>query len=205
MGCEVGLTSNVGPAASETLVALAGEFLEPIATRLLSSRGEAPANAPVFESVRNPGHALTERAVNFIVKAAARRAGVNTAASVHWLRHLGWSKSHWGRLIDRSQSGGVAPGCVPFAEILVTAPITTSIDVLGQVLAAPRARFGLICSPRGLGRTGASISRSEYQLAMDSFFLLGRIRQTGIDCVRRDLDLVCQLVFLDFPSARNPL
>jgi site-specific recombinase XerC len=35
----------------------------PIATRLLESRGEAPANAPVFESVRNPGHALTERAV----------------------------------------------------------------------------------------------------------------------------------------------
>ncbi len=59
----------------------------PIATRLLESRGEAPANAPVFESVRNPGHALTERAVNFIVKAAARRAGVNPAASVHWLRH----------------------------------------------------------------------------------------------------------------------
>jgi integrase/recombinase XerD len=59
----------------------------PIATRLLASRGEAPANAPVFESVRNPGHALTERAVNFIVKAAARRAGVNPAASVHWLRH----------------------------------------------------------------------------------------------------------------------
>jgi len=49
-------------------------------------RGQA-AKAPVFESVRNPGHALTERAVNFIVKAAARRAGVNPAASVHWLRH----------------------------------------------------------------------------------------------------------------------
>ena len=41
----------------------------------------------MFESVRNPGHALTDRAVNFIVKAAARRAGVNPAASVHWLRH----------------------------------------------------------------------------------------------------------------------
>ena len=51
-----------------------------IATRLLASRGDAPASAPVFESVRNPGHALTERAVNFIVKAAARRAGVNSAA-----------------------------------------------------------------------------------------------------------------------------
>ena len=43
----------------------------PIATRLLASRGGQSASAPVFESVRNPGHALTERAVNFIVKAAA--------------------------------------------------------------------------------------------------------------------------------------
>ena len=58
-----------------------------IAARLFASRGDAPASAPVFESVRNPGHALTDRAVNFIVKAAARRAGVNPAASVHWLRH----------------------------------------------------------------------------------------------------------------------
>jgi ABC-type uncharacterized transport system substrate-binding protein len=58
-----------------------------IAVRLFASRGDAPASAPVFQSVRNPGHALTERPVNFIVKAAAKRAGVNPAASVHWLRH----------------------------------------------------------------------------------------------------------------------
>jgi hypothetical protein len=30
---------------------------------------------PCSKSVRNPGHALTDRAVNFIVKAAAERAG----------------------------------------------------------------------------------------------------------------------------------
>jgi integrase/recombinase XerD len=58
-----------------------------IAGPLLASRGEAPATAPVFASVRNPGHALTVRAVNYIVKDAARRAGVNPAASVHWFRH----------------------------------------------------------------------------------------------------------------------
>ena len=62
-------------------------FPAAIAKGLFASRGDAPASAPVFESVRNPGHGLTERAVNFIVKAAARRAGVNPAASVHWLRH----------------------------------------------------------------------------------------------------------------------
>ena len=56
-----------------------------IADRLFASRGDA--TAPVFPSVRNPGHALTGRAVNYIVKAAAERSGVNPAASVHWLRH----------------------------------------------------------------------------------------------------------------------
>ena len=39
------------------------------------------------ESVRNPGHALTESAVNYIVKAAAERAGINPAASIHCLGH----------------------------------------------------------------------------------------------------------------------
>ena len=58
-----------------------------ISARLLASRGDAPASAPVFGSVRRPGEALTERAVNYMVKAAAERAGVNPAVSVHWLRH----------------------------------------------------------------------------------------------------------------------
>jgi integrase/recombinase XerD len=58
-----------------------------IASPLLANRGDAPASAPVFPSVHNPGHALTKRAVNFIVTAVAARAGVNPAASVHWLRH----------------------------------------------------------------------------------------------------------------------
>ena len=57
-----------------------------IAARLLASRGDAPASAPVFGSVRRPGEALTERAVNYMVKAAAKRAGVNPG-SVHWLSH----------------------------------------------------------------------------------------------------------------------
>ena len=58
-----------------------------IAGPLFASRGDAPASAPVFGSVRRPGQPLTERAVNYIVKDAAARAGVNPAASVHWLRH----------------------------------------------------------------------------------------------------------------------
>lgn len=57
-----------------------------IAARLLASRGGAPATAPVFGSLRHQG-GLSERAVNYIVKDAAERAGINSAASVHWLRH----------------------------------------------------------------------------------------------------------------------
>jgi site-specific recombinase XerD len=58
-----------------------------IAAQLFASRGDAPASAPVFASVRRPGQPLTERAVNYIVKDAAERAGVNPGASIHWLRH----------------------------------------------------------------------------------------------------------------------
>jgi site-specific recombinase XerD len=58
-----------------------------IAKGLLASRGDAPSKATVFGSVRRSGQPLTERAVNYILKNAAARAGVNPAASVHWLRH----------------------------------------------------------------------------------------------------------------------
>ena len=58
-----------------------------IASRLLASRGAAPALAPVFQSVRRPGSPLTDRAINYMLKDAALRAGVNPATSVHWLRH----------------------------------------------------------------------------------------------------------------------
>jgi hypothetical protein len=58
-----------------------------ISARLLASHRDALASAPVFGSVRRPGKALTERVVNYLVKAAADRAGVNPAVSVHWHAH----------------------------------------------------------------------------------------------------------------------
>jgi integrase/recombinase XerD len=42
-------------------------------------RGEAGPEARVFQ--------ITERRINYIVKAAAKRAGINPATSAHWLRH----------------------------------------------------------------------------------------------------------------------
>jgi site-specific recombinase XerC len=55
---------------------------EIVSRSLLSLRGNAGANDPVFAK-RNGGR-LTERAVNKMVKAAAKRAGVNEAVSPHW-------------------------------------------------------------------------------------------------------------------------
>ncbi len=48
-----------------------------LATALAAMRGEPQDR--VF--------AITERRINYIVKAAAKRAGINPATSAHWLRH----------------------------------------------------------------------------------------------------------------------
>jgi site-specific recombinase XerD len=75
----------------------------------------APASAPVFESVRNPGHVLTDRAVNFIVKAAARHAGVHSAASVHWLRH-----AHASHAIDNGAPITLVSATLDHADLKTT-------------------------------------------------------------------------------------
>jgi integrase len=77
-----------------------GEALLEPEVQLQVLNGDAPAFAPVFPSVRRPGSPLTERAVNFIVKEAVVRGGVNPAASIHCLRHahpshaIEWSPYH---------------------------------------------------------------------------------------------------------------
>jgi len=79
-----------------------------IATELFASRADAPATAPVFESVRHPGHPLTDRAVNYMIKACAKRAGVNPAASVHWLRHA-HARCHRQGRADHAGLGNARP------------------------------------------------------------------------------------------------
>jgi integrase/recombinase XerD len=59
---------------------------EIVSRSLLSLRGDAGANDPVFAS-RQGGGRLTERAVNKMMKRAAKAAGINEAVSPHWLRH----------------------------------------------------------------------------------------------------------------------
>ena len=50
-----------------------------LAAALRELRGDASGSARVFP--------ITERRINYIVKATAKRAGINPAVSAHWLRH----------------------------------------------------------------------------------------------------------------------
>ena len=49
------------------------------ATKLLAMRGDAAGSDRVFP--------ITERRINYIIKAIVKRAGGNPGASPHWLRH----------------------------------------------------------------------------------------------------------------------
>jgi integrase/recombinase XerD len=71
---------------------------EVVSRSLLSLRGDAGANDPVFAS-RQGGGPLTERAVNKMLKRAAKAAGINEAVSPHWLRH-----AHGSHAIERGAS-----------------------------------------------------------------------------------------------------
>lgn len=63
-------------------------------TSLLSLRGDASDQAPVFRS-RKGGH-LDESQVWRVVRKAAKRAGIEKAVSCHWLRH-----AHASHALDR--------------------------------------------------------------------------------------------------------
>jgi integrase/recombinase XerD len=71
---------------------------EIVSRSLLSLRGDAGANDPVFASRKGGSH-LTERAVNGMMKRTAVKAGINPGVSPHWLRH-----AHGSHAIDRGAS-----------------------------------------------------------------------------------------------------
>jgi integrase/recombinase XerD len=57
------------------------------ALALLEHRSGAALDAPVFASPRQPTKPLTRQQLRRIVRAAARRVGVDRPVSPHWLRH----------------------------------------------------------------------------------------------------------------------
>src|SRR5262245_15667447 len=84
-----------------------------VSRSLLTLRGDADANDPVFASRR--GGRLTERAVHAMVKRAAARAGVNEAISPHWLRH-----AHGSHAIDNGASLPEVQATLGHANITTT-------------------------------------------------------------------------------------
>jgi integrase/recombinase XerD len=102
---------------------------EVVSRSLLSLRGDAGVNDPVFASRK--GGSITERAVNGMVKRAAARAGVNASVSPHWLRH-----AHGSHAIDRGAS--LPEGAVDHGNIATTS---------GYLHARPNSSSGLHLDP----------------------------------------------------------
>jgi integrase/recombinase XerD len=71
---------------------------EVVSRSLLSQRGDASVNDPVFAS-RKGGGRLLERGVLGMLKRTAKKANVNPDVSPHWLRH-----AHGSHAIDRGAS-----------------------------------------------------------------------------------------------------
>jgi integrase/recombinase XerD len=104
---------------------------EVVSRSLLSLRGDAGANDPIFASPRG-GH-LTERAINYILKRAATEAGINPKVSAHWLRH-----AHASHAIDRGAALPVVQATLGHGNIAVTS---------GYLHARPGTSSGLSLDP----------------------------------------------------------
>jgi integrase/recombinase XerD len=104
---------------------------EVVGRSLLSLRGDAGANDPVFASPR--GGYLTERAVNYMLKRAAANAGINPILSAHWLRH-----AHASHAIDRGAALPVVQSTLGHGNIAVTS---------GYLHARPGTSSGLSLDP----------------------------------------------------------
>jgi len=78
-----------------------------LAAALLAMRGDASGSDRVFP--------ISERRINYIIKAAAKRAGVNLSASAHWLRH-----AHASHAIDQGAPITLVSQTLGHADIKTT-------------------------------------------------------------------------------------
>ena len=100
---------------------------ETVSKSLLVLRGDAGANDPVFAS--RTGARLKQRAIGYMIKGAARRAGVRGEVSAHWLRH-----AHGSHSLDRGAT---------LAEVQATLGHTNVATTSGYLHARPNTSSGL--------------------------------------------------------------
>ena len=106
-------------------------FPETVATAILALRSDAGANDPIFASRK--GGRLSERAVNYMLKRAAERAGITGAISPHWLRH-----AHGSHALDRGAT---------LAEVQTTLGHANVATTSGYLHARPDTSSGLRLDP----------------------------------------------------------
>jgi site-specific recombinase XerD len=104
---------------------------EAVSGQLLSLRSDAGNNDAVFAA--RHGGPLTERAVNYMIKRAAERAGITGAVSPHWLRH-----AHGSHALDRGAT---------LAEVQTTLGHANVATTSGYLHARPDTSSGLRLDP----------------------------------------------------------
>ena len=104
---------------------------EAVSTQLFALRDDAGANAPVFAA--RHGGPLSERAVNYMIKRTAVRAGVSGTVSPHWLRH-----AHGSHALDRGAT---------LAEVQTTLGHANVATTSGYLHARPDTSSGLKLDP----------------------------------------------------------
>jgi integrase/recombinase XerD len=105
---------------------------EVVSKSLLSLRGDAGNNDPIFVSCKSGGR-LQQRAVRGLLTRAAARAGIEAPVSPHWLRH-----AHASHAIDR---GATLP------EIQSTLGHGNIATTSGYLHARPESSSGLKLDP----------------------------------------------------------
>ncbi len=87
---------------------------EAVSKAVLELRGDAGANDPVF-ATREGGGRLRQRAIGYMIKRTAKRAGIPQPVSPHWLRH-----AHGSHALDRGATLAVVQSTLGHADVTTT-------------------------------------------------------------------------------------
>ena len=100
---------------------------ETVSKSLRALRGDAGGNDPVFAS--RTGARLKQRAIGYMIKGAAARAGIGASVSAHWLRH-----AHGSHSLDRGATLAEVQSTLGHANVATTS---------GYLHARPNTSSGL--------------------------------------------------------------